>query len=152
MGHDTKRRINERGSSLIELTIALPILLALAFGIVTFATAHEQKVSLTNAAREGARYGATLPYSSTWATQVENVVTASATGDLAASAPGRFVCVEVYDGSTWQGNNGGACFTDGLTDARVQVLARRTGSLETFFFRRSVTMTGKAVVRFEDAG
>ena len=45
----------DRGSVLVETVIALPLLLMLVFGIISFSTAHEQKVSLTNAAREGAR-------------------------------------------------------------------------------------------------
>jgi Flp pilus assembly protein TadG len=135
----------ERGNALVEMVIVLPLLLALVFGIITFGTAHEEKVSLTNAAREGARYGATLPYSATWYTQVKAVVTASATGDL--SVGGATFCIAYYDGSAWHGD-AGQC-NDSLTDPHVSVYVTRPGTIETFFFKRSVTLKGSAIARFE---
>jgi Flp pilus assembly protein TadG len=139
----------ERGSVLVELAIVLPLVLALVFGIISFGTAHEQKVSLTNAAREGARFGATLPWSATWATQVQAVTVASATGDLNASVSGRAICVALNDGTGW--NTGSPCFNDGLAtnEPRVQVKVARTANLDAFFVRGGTTITGQAVVRYE---
>ena len=143
---------DERGSVLVEFVILLPVVLALTLGIISYGSAHAQKLALTNAAREGARYGATLPSSTAnWLQKVEDVTVASATGDLDASAPGRSICIALNDGSGWTSTTGSPCFNDGrpATEARVQVLVGRTGSLDAFFFSRAVNLSGRAVVRFE---
>jgi Flp pilus assembly protein TadG len=146
------RRNDESGNALVEFVIVLPIVVALVLGVMSFGTTHEQKLSLTNAAREGARYGATLPSSTpNWAGLVQNVVVASATGDLDTAVPGRSICVALNNGSTWSGTANAPCFSDGrpANEARVQVLVSRSGKLDTFFFSRTTTLTGRAVVRFE---
>jgi Flp pilus assembly protein TadG len=53
-----KRRRREGGQSLVEFAIVLPIFLVLVFGIIDFSMALRSYVALTNATREGARYGA----------------------------------------------------------------------------------------------
>lgn len=45
----------ERGQSLVEFAIALPLLLAIVIGIFEFGMAWNQRQVVTNAAREGAR-------------------------------------------------------------------------------------------------
>ncbi|HET9260720.1 MAG TPA: TadE family protein, partial [Acidimicrobiia bacterium] len=54
----------EPGAALIEMAIALPILVMLLVGIVSAGVAYNHQLSLTHAAREGGRYGATLPVES----------------------------------------------------------------------------------------
>lgn len=51
---------DERGQSLVEFVLALPILLVIIFGIVEFAAAWRSHQVVTNVAREGARL-AVLP-------------------------------------------------------------------------------------------
>jgi Flp pilus assembly protein TadG len=147
-----ERSAAERGSVLVEFVILFPLVIALALGILSYGAAHGQKLAMTNAAREAARYGATLPASTpNWLQKVEDVAVASATGDLNAGVPGRSICIALNTGTGWTSSTGSPCFDDGrpATDARVQVLAARTGSLDAFFFSRSVNLTGRAVVRFE---
>lgn len=48
-------RKGERGQSLVEFVLALPILLVIVFGIVEFAAAWRTYQVVTNVAREGAR-------------------------------------------------------------------------------------------------
>lgn len=48
---------SESGVAAIELAIALPVLLLILMGIINFGTAFYNYVSITNAAREGARWG-----------------------------------------------------------------------------------------------
>ena len=64
--HSTRRRAVhlrgrelERGQSLVEFVLALPILLVIVFGIIEFATAWRTYQVITNVAREGARFGVT---------------------------------------------------------------------------------------------
>jgi Flp pilus assembly protein TadG len=54
---DRSTRTREAGTSIVEMTIVLPLLLLLVFAIGDFGVAYTRWVSLTNAAREGARAG-----------------------------------------------------------------------------------------------
>lgn len=45
----------QSGAAAVELALVLPILLVLVFGIVDFGRAYNAEISLTQAAREGAR-------------------------------------------------------------------------------------------------
>ena len=54
------RRSDEQGTALVEFALILPLVLMLAFGVVTAGLTYNHKIDLTHAAREGARYGATL--------------------------------------------------------------------------------------------
>ena len=56
-----ERRARSRGQSLVEFAIVVPVFLMLAFGVVDFGLAFDASIGITNAAREGARLGATLP-------------------------------------------------------------------------------------------
>lgn len=46
-----------KGASLIEFALILPLLLVVLFGIIEFGFILYDKVMITNAVREGARYG-----------------------------------------------------------------------------------------------
>lgn len=50
-----QRHDSERGAAAVELALVLPILILLLFGIIEFGRAYNAKVTLTHAAREGAR-------------------------------------------------------------------------------------------------
>jgi len=52
-----RKRRAEAGTSIIEATIVLPLLLLLVFGIAEFGVSFTRWNSLTNAVREGARAG-----------------------------------------------------------------------------------------------
>lgn len=76
-----RTRGEERGAALVEAAIAFPLLIMLLFGIVSFGRAYNAKVTLTHAAREGARELALTQD----ATAAENTARATATGlDLAS--------------------------------------------------------------------
>ena len=47
----------ERGTSIVEFALVLPLLILFVFGIVEFGIAFYDKAMLTNASREGARAG-----------------------------------------------------------------------------------------------
>ena len=49
---------NEKGASAVEFAIILPILIMLVFGIFEFAIAFNNYITITHAAREGARRAA----------------------------------------------------------------------------------------------
>jgi len=51
-----KDQTSERGQSLLEFAMVLPLLLLIALGVVEFGRAYYQYNTLTKAVREGARY------------------------------------------------------------------------------------------------
>ncbi|HYM15302.1 MAG TPA: TadE family protein [Dehalococcoidia bacterium] len=55
---DTPRRKLERGQSLAEFAVVLPLLMLLVFGVVEFGSVMKSYIQLTNASREAARYAA----------------------------------------------------------------------------------------------
>jgi Flp pilus assembly protein TadG len=168
----------ERGSALLEFAVVLPILLALLVGIVTSGAALNRSNSLNNAARETARFGATLPADNLtwWLNEVADVAVEAATGDLADGTDGRYVCVafvypdgtvpadssigedhtvriEVDSAGTKSITTGSTCYADGRPNAerRVQVVAERNTDLEFFFFNRTVPIDGVSAARYERA-
>jgi Flp pilus assembly protein TadG len=62
-GNARQRERAERGSQLLEFSLALPILLLLTLGILDFGSTFALKAKLTNAAREGARIVVSTPLS-----------------------------------------------------------------------------------------
>lgn len=55
-------RGSERGQSMVELAVLLPLLVLMTLGAADFARLFSAEVRVANAAREGARYGARHPY------------------------------------------------------------------------------------------
>jgi Flp pilus assembly protein TadG len=147
----------------VEFALVLPILMCLLLGMLTAGFALSQKNSVTNAVREGARLGATLPEGTswdTWATLVRDRVVDVSGGDVENDE----VCVQI---KSWSGGSGatlgswpaGSC---PLTAAPpsvpastpdgtcvVLVWARMTATLEAFFFSRDLTMDARAVGQYE---
>ena len=161
-----ERTDNERGSVLVELALVVPLFLALVLGLVSTGIVYNHKLDLVHAAREGARYGATVPVQQctpttkcsgkTWAQLVQSVVVQRSDGDVTASQ----VCVARVSGatgapvdSTFPTNSDGSnCYNDGNTDtaARVQVRIRRSGdSINAAFIKIPVTLTSNANAKFE---
>ena len=54
----TRRGRTQRGAVAVEMALVLPLLLVLVFGIIDFGRAFNAQVTLTQAAREGARLAA----------------------------------------------------------------------------------------------
>jgi Flp pilus assembly protein TadG len=53
--------VSEKGQSIVEMAIAFPVLLLLLIAAIDFARVLDAGIVLTNAAREGARYGSRDP-------------------------------------------------------------------------------------------
>jgi Flp pilus assembly protein TadG len=158
-------RENERGAALVEFALVLPVFAMLVFGGFSGAMAYDGKQSVVYAAREGARYGATMPQSQctptsncngkTWAQLVQAVVVARAGGTVSSSE----VCVALVSGSPATvasapfstKSDGSVCYTDGSgdTSARVQVSISHDASINALFLSIPVTETSQATARFE---
>ncbi|MBW3615385.1 MAG: hypothetical protein KY439_08775 [Actinobacteria bacterium] len=138
----------------------------LLLGMLTGGLTYSRKLSVGQGAREGARYGATLPITAalpvdTWLTRVAGVTIASSDGELAADRPGQMVCVahvtssgtarrRQQTGTTVIFDNNPCISADGrVGETRVQVVGRRTSRLEALVFSRNIDLTSHAVARFE---
>lgn len=101
-----RRRVErgERGVALVEFALVFPVFMTLVLGMFSGGLAYSRKLTLTNAAREGSRYGATLSPASVdpgppsagideWARQVTDAVEQNAEGDLRDGVAGREICV-----------------------------------------------------------
>ena len=65
----------ERGATAVEFALLLPVLLLLLFGIIDFGRALNAQITLTQAAREGARLAALGQSSSTVQTRTQAAAT-----------------------------------------------------------------------------
>ncbi len=132
----------ESGASVVEFALLAPLVFMLVFGMLTGGLAWNSKQNLTHAAREAARYGATLPPSIPgWADLVSERAKASSFGELgdAVSNSEKYICVAYVGGSTTyvkqigtpaEPASGPGCYSDGRTEARVQVRVERKADLE----------------------
>ena len=53
----SRSRNGARGQELVELAILVPVLLLISFGVLDMGRLFHASITITNAAREGARYG-----------------------------------------------------------------------------------------------
>jgi hypothetical protein len=181
-GRGARRRLvggrDERGAALVEFALILPLLVMLLLGIVTGAQAYGQKLSITNASREGSRYGATLPVGNfagesnpmnAWLDDVAAKTKNSVDGGLPTGLSGRALCVAyVYPNGPLTdpvdhtavrredaaGNvtyNTTPCFTDSRTNAerRVQITLNRNATLDAFLIKTTIGLATRSISRFE---
>lgn len=148
-------------------------IMMLLVGTVTSTVAYSQKTSLQTAAREGSRFGATLPVNSditTWLTRVLQVTKNASNKDLGSGVHGQSICVAyVYPNGTAAGDRNtrlqetagvvgaptsgasATCFNDGRPndERRVQVLVGRKATVQAVLFSKEVQLPAQSVARFE---
>lgn len=160
-----RRAQGDAGASLVEFALVLPLFVMLLLGMLTGGLAYSRKLAVTQAAREGARYGATLPLPANvddWLQAVADVTVASSDGELEAGETGMRLCVAFVPSSAADtprridvvgaavSFTNGACYADGRSgEARVQVVGSRTSRLETLVWSRDLSLVARAVARFE---
>ena len=143
-------RRDERGASLVEFALVLPILLMFLLGITTGGAAYNKKISITNAVREGARYGATLACSAscvsggTWTAQVRQRVAGLSGGELSTSD----VCAWV--GQAVGGTQCGQADPPGSAGTMiVKVSGTTTAHLDAAVFKHTLTLASRTAARYE---
>src|SRR5215470_9052737 len=138
----------------------------LLLGIVSAGSVYNHKLDLVHAAREGARYGATLPKgqctpsskcgNKTWAQLVQSVVVERSEGGISKNE----VCVSLVTGKPGAPTDatyttkadGSRCYNDGDDDNgyRVQVrIVRTDDEINGAFFRVPVTLSSSATAKLE---
>lgn len=96
-----RRNGRERGASLVEFALILPLLVMLLLGLITGGLALNDKQQMTHATREGARYAAVVPHDQTfddggtWAANVQALIVDRSQGTLDEAD----VCVSLVFGS-----------------------------------------------------
>ena len=170
-GAEAPRATGDHGAVLVEFALVMPILMMMLFGLVTAGMAWNQNLSLSTAARSGARYAATLntaQYTTMddYLDAVAQRVIDSSEGNLDSTVTSRVICVAYWheSGSDTHDTNASRtltnttvtrstttpCFTDNQSgDKRIQVSVQRTGTIQTGLWTRTVTLSQKVVFRYE---
>ena len=171
----TRSLRDDDGANAVEFALVLPILVVLVFGIFTVGMAFNLKLVSNHAARDAARFGATLPFEDDgsggmareWFVDVRDRAVEAGeghygdtTGASFAGADGAAICVGYNDGTdwrsyTWTGSTEtdatSACYAEDLTGERVQVHLQHDAAYNIVFLPPStLTLTSEAVARFED--
>jgi Flp pilus assembly protein TadG len=172
LARGARRCSDERGAALVEFALLLPLLVMLLLGIVTSAEAYGQKLSITNGAREGARYGATLPVGNfatlnAWLDDVAAKTKNTVEGGLPTGLSGRAICIayvfpngtDTNDRTTSRTENAAgtvtyaqtSCFSDSRANSerRIQVTLNRNATLDAFLVKQTIGLGARSITRFE---
>lgn len=163
---------------LVEFALVLPIFMTLALGLLTGGQAYDHSLSVTHAAREGARYAATLAKEpdglgpTSWGSAVADRVVQASAGDIDPAKAGHFICIALLkpDGTIWTETATGdayakwlptkppgeldECYTAASTTAsynKVHVLVRRPDAIDTVFYSHGLTLKSTGTARYEGA-
>ena len=142
----------------MELALVLPLVMALLLGIFTGGAAYFRKISLVDAARDGARYGASLKHDTasgglaTWRQRVKDRVAELSGGQVTAAE----VCAELVtptgsDTACGVGDPPGAASDPTVLApaSLVKVSVSKPTKLEFVFFTSTPTISAKIVARYE---
>ena len=150
-----RRRANERGTVLVEMTLAMPLLVALLLGTFTGGTAYFQKIGIADATREGARYGATLDDRltgglTTWRDNVKARVVSLAGGAVTTAD----VCADLVTPTALGNTSCGVADPPGAYSAEsstriVKVKVTKSGTMQWFFLSSSIDLSAKNAARYE---
>jgi Flp pilus assembly protein TadG len=121
-GSDAKRGLrSERGAIAVEFALLLPVLLLLVFGILDFGHAWYMKQIVTNASREGARYGTRYTTDTGGAHLLPNAISPS----IATWITSKYASLLPGDAGL-QAIPGGAGYTSGTAGADLSVTVAAT--------------------------
>lgn len=155
--HIRRRRLGgERGTALVEMALVLPIALSLMLGMFSGGSAYFKKISLVDAAREGARYGASLKVPSggvtVWKQAVQDRVAQLSGGSVTAAD----VCVDLVVPTGFNISCGVSDPTGAASDptlltpaSLVKISVSKTARIEYLFNSSNVTLSAKIAARFE---
>jgi hypothetical protein len=137
--------------------LTLPLIASLLLGIVTGGTAYFKKISITDAVREGARYGASLKASSVggvsfWVADVQARVAGLVPGLVAPTQVCAALVVPTGSDTTCGVADPAGAATDPVVGAPASIVKVSVSipvKLQFFFFSSSVTLTASTAARYE---
>jgi Flp pilus assembly protein TadG len=161
----------ERGASLVEFALIVPVFLMLLFGMITMGIALNDKQQMTAATREGARYAAAVPAnqsftSGTWASNVRDLIVERSVSTLSSGD----ICVSLVQGNPGVVVDGDAKYSTRIVSGspqpcianqtyattsndngrRVQVTASRQNEIDLILFGRyPITLNAQATAKSE---
>ena len=150
---------SERGAGVVEVALILPVLMALVLGLITGGIAYQRKITITDAVREGARYGATFqaaaepPYSladlTKWSNAVKKRVEEISGGEIDDTDV--TLCAELV--LVVAGTPNTACGVQDPNGAAGTYVGKvsysKDAKLEAFFFSSTLTLRSQAAARYE---
>lgn len=148
MARLARRLRGEKGQSLIELALMMPMFATIIVGSAEFARLAYVSIEVTNAARAGAQYGAQSNITGADLTGMESVATSAGPNVSSMTASASLSCV-CSDGTSITCSNTTAC------TARIQEYVQvNTSAVVTPLFHlpalpKTYTLTGVAVQRVE---
>ena len=156
----TRLRSDVEGANAVEFALVLPVLVLLLFGTMYGGSLFNSQQTVTQAAREGARFGATAPLSAfadqaEWEQTIENRARGILDVDRPLTPGAVEVCVRFYDVDDSQTNNGSSACPDptpagDLQGARVEVTTTRDARLELGIASIGpITLRSTATARYE---
>jgi Flp pilus assembly protein TadG len=106
----SRERRSERGASAVEFALVVPLMILLLIGTVSTGLNYSDHLALTNAAREGARYGAAADASvGGWATSIQTRVQQVYFNAAGTAPTDNQVCVKLITaGGTILATDGGS--------------------------------------------
>jgi len=150
------RRDDQRGNALVEMAMVLPLAMAMLLGIFTGGNAYFQKISMVDAARDGARYGASLKVPvggiTAWRQAVQDRVVQLAGGQLVAADVCADLVVPTGVNVACGVSDPAGASTDPsvLTPASVvKVSVVKATKVEFIFYTSNPTLSARVAARYE---
>jgi Flp pilus assembly protein TadG len=162
---------SDLGSAAVEFALLMPVFVMLIFGMLTGGFTYSEYSGITQAAREGGRYGATLPFDptqsspvTTWLSDVLQATEDAAGSDAALTATNSSICVAYVSGTdptqteSMTETSGGtpitsstACWTDNAppNDDRVQVDIQRDADISIGLADWTVHLNATAITYYD---
>lgn len=157
------RRVRDhRGAAAVEFALIVPIVILLLIGTVTTAMVYSNHLAVTNAVREGARYGAAADITSSgWATSVRDRVKQVYFNANGTQPTNNEICVKLVTaaGATLASYSGSSCGTapsvpSSMTagSCAVMVWMQQPQTIQLAVFPSlHPTIGGKAVAYFQQS-
>lgn len=162
-----RRCRGDKGAAIVEFAIVFPVFMVITLGMLTGGVVLTHQLSVTQAAREAARYGATIAQEQcaptthcggmTWAQLVQAIAVQRAGGDVTSAG----VCVALVEGSgsapsavdsahTTAGSTA-PCYVDNSADdgLRVQVSISRPDQIQLMVSTFDLNLVSRATARYE---
>jgi len=128
---------NKKGQSLVEFALVIPIFLSLILGMLEFGWIFNGQITLTSAAREGARVAVVYDTEAAARVPVQTAVERSS----GVSSLREITAVTKFPTIMDEG-------TDGVNNAKVTVTAK-IDPIVGLFFHEPVNLTASAIMRLE---
>lgn len=110
----SRRRDDQGGAAALEFALLVPIVVMLLFGTITTGLVYSDHLGITNAVREGARYGSVADVSaSTWASDVQTRIQQTYFNASGTQPTDSQICVQLVqsNGTVVASDSGTSCGT-----------------------------------------